>query len=84
MFNPPRELRPIRELPPKAYHLADFDAYERVCGRRWAMYTSSLACPYNCGYCTNARGLRPQVERARSRSRRARRCATWRGATGCS
>ena len=47
------ELRPIRDLPPKAYHLADFDAYERVCGRRWAMYTSSLACPYNCGYCTN-------------------------------
>ncbi len=40
-------------MPPKAYHLADFDAYERVCGRRWAMYTSSLACPYNCGYCTN-------------------------------
>ena len=52
-FNARRELRPIRELPPKAYHLADFDAYERVCGRRWAMYTSSLACPYNCGYCTN-------------------------------
>jgi radical SAM superfamily enzyme YgiQ (UPF0313 family) len=41
-------------LPPKAYHLADFDAYERVCGRRWAMYTSSLACPFNCAYCTNA------------------------------
>src|SRR5271169_718860 len=40
-------------MPPKAYHLADFDAYQRVCGRRWAMYTSSLACPYNCGYCTN-------------------------------
>jgi anaerobic magnesium-protoporphyrin IX monomethyl ester cyclase len=38
-------LRPIREMPPKAYHLADFDAYQRVCGRRWAMYTSSLACP---------------------------------------
>jgi anaerobic magnesium-protoporphyrin IX monomethyl ester cyclase len=53
IFNPPRALRPIRELPPKAYHLADFDAYERVCGRRWAMYTSSLACPYNCAYCTN-------------------------------
>jgi anaerobic magnesium-protoporphyrin IX monomethyl ester cyclase len=52
-FNAPRELRPISELPPKAYHLADFDAYERVCGRRWAMYTSSLACPYNCAYCTN-------------------------------
>jgi anaerobic magnesium-protoporphyrin IX monomethyl ester cyclase len=53
VFNAPRALRPIRELPPKAYQLADFDAYERVCGRRWAMYTSSLACPYNCGYCTN-------------------------------
>jgi anaerobic magnesium-protoporphyrin IX monomethyl ester cyclase len=53
VFNQPRSLKPIRELPPKAYHLADFDAYERVCGRRWAMYTSSLACPYNCAYCTN-------------------------------
>ena len=53
-LNPRRDLRPISEMPPKAYRLADFDAYERVCGRRWAMYTSSLACPYNCGYCTNA------------------------------
>ena len=53
VFNMPRALKPIRELPPKAYHLADFDEYERVCGRRWAMYTSSLACPYNCAYCTN-------------------------------
>ena len=52
-FNTPRALKPICELPPKAYHLADFDAYERACGRRWAMYTSSLACPYNCAYCTN-------------------------------
>src|SRR5213594_1115753 len=53
VFNPPRALEPIRDLPPKAYHLADFDAYERVCGRRWAMYISSLACPYSCAYCTN-------------------------------
>ena len=53
VFNPARPLKPISELPPKAYHLADFDAYQRVCGRRWAMYTSSLACPYNCAYCTN-------------------------------
>jgi radical SAM superfamily enzyme YgiQ (UPF0313 family) len=52
-FSPERALRPIAELPPKAYHLADFDAYERACGRRWAMYTSSLACPFNCAYCTN-------------------------------
>jgi radical SAM superfamily enzyme YgiQ (UPF0313 family) len=53
VINPHRELKPIRELPPKAYHLADFDAYERLCGRRWAMYISSHACPYNCAYCTN-------------------------------
>ena len=52
--NPERPLRPLVEMPPKAYHLADFDAYERLCGRRWAMYTSSLACPFNCSYCTNA------------------------------
>ncbi len=53
-FNPPRTLRPIREMPPKAFHLADFDAYEKVCGRRWAKCTpAGLACPYSCAYCTN-------------------------------
>src|SRR5262249_41631802 len=35
IFTPERTLRPLVELPPKAYHLADFDAYERICGRRW-------------------------------------------------
>jgi anaerobic magnesium-protoporphyrin IX monomethyl ester cyclase len=54
IFSTERPLRPIVDSPPKAYHIADFDAYERVCGRRWAMYISSLACPYNCSYCTNA------------------------------
>jgi anaerobic magnesium-protoporphyrin IX monomethyl ester cyclase len=53
VFTPEPPLRPIVELPPKAYHLADFDAYERTCGRRWAMYITSLACPFNCAYCTN-------------------------------
>ena len=53
-FTTERPLRPIVDLPPKAYHLADFDAYQRSCGRRWAMYISSLACPFNCSYCTNA------------------------------
>ncbi len=53
-FSPTRELRPLADMPPKAYELADFDAYERLCGKRWAMYTSSLACPFNCAYCTNA------------------------------
>ncbi len=53
-MTPERPLTPIVSLPPKAYHIADFDAYERACGRRWAMYISSLACPFNCAYCTNA------------------------------
>jgi len=53
-FAPERALQPLEAMPPKAYHLADFDAYERICGRRWAMYTSSLACPFDCAYCTNA------------------------------
>ncbi len=53
-FTPTRELQPLSAMPPKAYELADFDAYERLCGKRWAMYTSSLACPFNCAYCTNA------------------------------
>jgi radical SAM superfamily enzyme YgiQ (UPF0313 family) len=53
-FTPERALQPLTQAPPKAYHLADFDAYERVCGRRWAMYVSSLACPFDCSYCTNA------------------------------
>jgi anaerobic magnesium-protoporphyrin IX monomethyl ester cyclase len=54
IFTTERPLKPIVDLPPKAYHIADFDAYERSCGRRWAMYISSLACPFNCSYCTNA------------------------------
>src|SRR5580658_7231244 len=54
IFSPERALKPIVDMPPKAYHLADFDAYERLCGKRWTNYVSSFACPYNCSYCTNA------------------------------
>ncbi len=53
-LTPERPLKSLEQMPPKAYQLADFDAYERICGRRWAMYISSLACPFNCSYCTNA------------------------------
>src|SRR4051794_17011815 len=53
-FTPERPLKRLDQMPAKSYQLADFDAYEKMCGRRWAMYTSSLACPYNCAYCTNA------------------------------
>ena len=51
---PERPLKRLEQMPAKAYQLADFDAYEKICGRRWAMYVSSLACPFNCAYCTNA------------------------------
>jgi radical SAM superfamily enzyme YgiQ (UPF0313 family) len=54
ILTPERPLKPLADMPPKAYHIADFDAYERGCGKRWAMYTSSLACPFNCAYCTNS------------------------------
>jgi anaerobic magnesium-protoporphyrin IX monomethyl ester cyclase len=53
IFTTERPLKALVDMPPKAYELADFDAYERSCGRRWAMYTSSLACPFDCAYCTN-------------------------------
>ena len=54
ILTPERPLKPLADMPPKAYQIADFDAYERGCGKRWAMYTSSLACPFNCSYCTNS------------------------------
>src|ERR1700732_2100227 len=54
LLTPERPLKTLDKMPAKAYHLADFDAYEKVCGRRWTMYVSSLACPFNCFYCTNA------------------------------
>jgi anaerobic magnesium-protoporphyrin IX monomethyl ester cyclase len=53
-LTPERPLKTLDKMPAKAYQLADFDGYEKVCGRRWAMYVSSLACPFNCFYCTNA------------------------------
>jgi anaerobic magnesium-protoporphyrin IX monomethyl ester cyclase len=53
VFTPERPLLPLRDLPFKAYQLGNYDAYEKLCGKRWAMYISSLACPYNCAYCTN-------------------------------
>src|ERR1700740_3346520 len=53
-FTPERPLKRLEQMPAKAYHLADFDAYEKICGRRGAMDVSSLACPFNCAYCPNA------------------------------
>jgi anaerobic magnesium-protoporphyrin IX monomethyl ester cyclase len=54
--NPARVYTPIDELPSRmpGYDLVDYDRYERQTGLRWAMYTTSHGCPFNCGYCSNA------------------------------
>ena len=65
-FTPERPLKSLDQMPAKAYHLADFDAYERVCGRRWAMYVSSLACPLRLLLLYQRGGLRTKVERSHS------------------
>ena len=54
VHNPNRPTTFISDLPPKAYHLVDLDAYARLSGRRWLMYASSHGCPYDCSYCSNA------------------------------
>ncbi len=54
--NPPRLYPKVAELPSRlpGYQLIDYDRYHRRTGLRWAMYSSSHGCPYNCGYCSNA------------------------------
>lgn len=43
----------INQLPLPAYHLADHDAYARICGVRKLAYATSIGCPYACHYCTD-------------------------------
>ena len=54
VHNPARHTVNISDLPPKAYHLVDIEPYAALCGRRWAYYTSSHGCPYDCSFCSNA------------------------------
>ncbi len=51
--NPDRPASPLSELPPPAYDLIDFDAYERATGERKLPYATSIGCPYACNYCTD-------------------------------
>jgi radical SAM superfamily enzyme YgiQ (UPF0313 family) len=53
VHNPERPVENINNLPSPAYHLVDFDAYERVRGMREVGYPSSVGCPYACNYCTD-------------------------------
>jgi anaerobic magnesium-protoporphyrin IX monomethyl ester cyclase len=53
VHEPDRPVENVNNLPPPAYHLADFDAYARVRGKREMGYASSVGCPYACNYCTD-------------------------------
>jgi anaerobic magnesium-protoporphyrin IX monomethyl ester cyclase len=53
IHEPDRPVENVNNLPPPAYHLADFDAYARVRGKREMGYATSVGCPYACNYCTD-------------------------------
>lgn len=50
---PERPVENINNLPSPAYHLADFDAYAQIRGKREMGYATSVGCPYACNYCTD-------------------------------
>lgn len=50
---PERRVALLDDLPMPAYHLVDFDRYERACGVRKLAYATSVGCPYACNYCTD-------------------------------
>jgi radical SAM superfamily enzyme YgiQ (UPF0313 family) len=52
--NPDRPNAPLSNLPKPAYDLVDFDAYEALSGERTLPYATSVGCPYDCSYCTDA------------------------------
>jgi anaerobic magnesium-protoporphyrin IX monomethyl ester cyclase len=51
--SPERRTALLDDLPTPAFHLTDFDAYERSCGVRKLAYATSVGCPYACNYCTD-------------------------------
>jgi anaerobic magnesium-protoporphyrin IX monomethyl ester cyclase len=53
LCNPERPVENVNNLPTPAYQMVDFDAYERVRGKRETGYPSSVGCPYACNYCTD-------------------------------
>lgn len=51
--NPERPVENVNNLPAPAFHLGNFDAYEKITGVRKLPYASSVGCPYACNYCTD-------------------------------
>jgi anaerobic magnesium-protoporphyrin IX monomethyl ester cyclase len=55
VWNPDRGYTDINALPPRPFHLIDFEHYARKCkGLRWLLYCTSHGCPWDCSYCSNA------------------------------
>ena len=55
VWNPDRGYTDINTLPPRPFHLIDFEQYARKCkGLRWLLYCTSHGCPWDCSYCSNA------------------------------
>jgi radical SAM superfamily enzyme YgiQ (UPF0313 family) len=52
--NPIRPAVALSKLPTPAYDMVDFDAYEAISGERTLPYATSVGCPYDCSYCTDA------------------------------
>lgn len=48
-----RRVQPVDTFAPPAFDLTDFDAYERITGKRDLAYATSIGCPYACNYCTD-------------------------------
>ena len=48
-----RRVQPVDTFAPPAFDLTDFDAYERISGKRELAYATSVGCPYACNYCTD-------------------------------
>jgi anaerobic magnesium-protoporphyrin IX monomethyl ester cyclase len=51
--NPDRHVEPLDALPQPAFDLMNFDAYEKLSGKRQIGYATSVGCPYACNYCTD-------------------------------
>ncbi|PYQ52517.1 MAG: B12-binding domain-containing radical SAM protein [Acidobacteria bacterium] len=55
VWNPDRGYTDINVLPPRPFHLIDFERYAVKCkGLRWLLYCTSHGCPWDCSYCSNA------------------------------
>jgi anaerobic magnesium-protoporphyrin IX monomethyl ester cyclase len=48
-----RRVQPVDTFAAPAFDMTDFDAYERLSGKRELAYATSIGCPYACNYCTD-------------------------------